>query len=175
MAISFVYQDDTTATLKTGHVPKFPVVLMNLYCCLNTNGYGSDLFSKTHKNLKQLAQVRGIVGSNYLCYLHEDYLLCVCYLWSFFFFFWLWWVFIAQGLSLVAASRGYSSFQCPGFSLQWLLLLQSIGPRACGLSSSGSQVLEHRLSSCGTRVQLLCGIWNLLSSGIEPLSPDFQS
>ena len=76
MAISFVYQDDTTATLKTGHVPKFPVVLMNLCCCLNTNGYGSDLFSKTHKNLKQLAQVRGIVGSNYLCYLHEDYLLC---------------------------------------------------------------------------------------------------
>ena len=36
----------------------------------------------------------------------------------------LYWVFIAvHGLSLVAASRGYSSLACAGFSLQWLLFV----------------------------------------------------
>ena len=35
---------------------------------------------------------------------------------------WLCWVFIAvHELSLVAASRGYSSLRCAGFSFQWLL------------------------------------------------------
>ena len=45
----------------------------------------------------------------------------------FFFFliyFWLRWVFVAVcGLSLVAASRGYSSLRCTGFSLWWLLIV----------------------------------------------------
>ena len=60
-------------------------------------------------------------------------------------------------LSLIAASEGYSSLQCAGFSLRWLLLLgaRALGARASvvaarGLSSCGSQALEHRLSSCGT-------------------------
>ena len=59
-----------------------------------------------------------------------------------FIYFWLRWVFIVTlGLSLVEASRGYSSLQCTGFSLQWLLLLWSPGSRrAC-------------FRSCGTRVQ----------------------
>ena len=35
-----------------------------------------------------------------------------------------------MGYSLVAVSRGYSSLQCTGFSLQWLLLLRSTGSRA---------------------------------------------
>ena len=40
------------------------------------------------------------------------------------------WVFVAaHGLSLVAASRGYSLLQRAGFSLRWLLLLQSTGSR----------------------------------------------
>ena len=71
----------------------------------------------------------------------------------------------APGLSLVAASRGYSSLWCAGFSLQWLLLLQCTGSRhvgfsSCGLrasvvvsrglSSCGSWALELRLNSCGT-------------------------
>ena len=49
--------------------------------------------------------------------------------------FWLRWVFVAaHGLSLVAVSgRGHPSLWCVGFSLRWLLLLQSTGPRACGL------------------------------------------
>ena len=47
------------------------------------------------------------------------------------FFFWLCWVFVAaHGLPLVAASGGYSSLRCAGFSFQWLLLLQSMGSRA---------------------------------------------
>jgi len=37
-------------------------------------------------------------------------------------YFGLHWVFMAaQGLSVVVASEAYSSFWCPGFSLQWLL------------------------------------------------------
>ena len=57
-------------------------------------------------------------------------------------YFWLHWVFVAvHGLSLVVASRGYSSLWCAGFSLWWLLLLRSTGSRVC------------RLHSCGTRAQ----------------------
>ena len=42
-------------------------------------------------------------------------------------------VFVAAcGLSLVAASGGYSSLWCVGFSLQWLLLLWSTGSRRAG-------------------------------------------
>ena len=45
-------------------------------------------------------------------------------------YFWLHWVFTAVcRISLVAASRGYSSVRCMGFSLQWLLLLWSPGSR----------------------------------------------
>ena len=40
---------------------------------------------------------------------------------------------LCAGFSLVAASRGYSSSQCAGFSLRWLLLLRSTDSRACGL------------------------------------------
>ena len=75
------------------------------------------------------------------------------------FFFWLCWVFIAaHGLSLVVSSGGHSSLRCTGFSLRWLLLLQSTGSRrsgsvvvARGLSSCGSRALERRLSSCSAQ------------------------
>ena len=71
----------------------------------------------------------------------------------FFFFFWLRWVFVAaRGLSLVAASRGYSSLRCMGFSLRWLLLLWSMGSRHVGFSSCGTRALESRLSNCGALV-----------------------
>ena len=69
-----------------------------------------------------------------------------------FIYFWLRWVFIAaHGLSLVAASGGYSSLQCVSFSLWWLLLLRSTGSRHAGFSSCGARALECRLSSCGAR------------------------
>ena len=95
------------------------------------------------------------------------------------------------GLSLVAASGGYSLLRCAGFSLRWLLLFRSTGTRCAGfsscgaralgvrasvvvarrLSSCGSRALEHRLSSCDARAQLLCGMWDLPGPGLEPMSP----
>ena len=49
------------------------------------------------------------------------------------------WVFVAAyRLSLVAASGGYSSLWCTGFSLWWLLLLRSTGSRHAGFSSCGT-------------------------------------
>ena len=63
-----------------------------------------------------------------------------------YFYFWLSWVFVAVcGLSLVVASRSYSSLWCVGFSLQWPLLSWSTGSRHAGFSSCGSraQYLWH--------------------------------
>ena len=75
------------------------------------------------------------------------------------------------GFLLVAASTGYSSLQCAGFSLRWLLLLQSTGSRHAGFSSCGSWALERRLSSCGAQAQLLRGMWDLHRRALEPVSP----
>ena len=83
-----------------------------------------------------------------------------------FIYFRLCWVFIAVcQLSLVAASRGYSSLQRLGFSLMWLLLW-STGSGAWGLGSccaGVSAVIAHQLSC-----SVACGIfW----TGIKPVSP----
>ena len=40
-----------------------------------------------------------------------------------------------------------------------------------GFSSCGLRALEHRLSSCGTRAQLLRGVWDLPGPGHESVSP----
>ena len=89
-----------------------------------------------------------------------------------FVYFWLRWVFVAaRRLSLVAASGGYSLLWCVGFSLWWLLLLRSTGSRSTGFSSCGSWALERRLSSCGARAQLLCGMWDPPGPGLEPVPP----
>ena len=61
--------------------------------------------------------------------------------------------------------------QGTSFSLQWLLLLQSTGSRVHGLSSCGSQALEHRLSSSGAQALLFRGMWDLSKPGMEPVSP----
>ena len=51
---------------------------------------------------------------------------------------------------------------------------------SCGkwgpLTIAASLVAEHRLqtrrlSSCGSRAQLLCGMWDLPRPGLEPMSP----
>ena len=55
----------------------------------------------------------------------------------------------ARGLSLAVASGGYSSLRCAGFSLRWLLSLQSTDSRREGFSSCGLRALERGLSSCG--------------------------
>ena len=57
----------------------------------------------------------------------------------FIYFIFLRWVFVAAcGLSLVAASGGYSSLWCAGFSLRWLLSLWSTGFGRVGFSSYGT-------------------------------------
>ena len=59
---------------------------------------------------------------------------------NYLFYFWLRWVFIAaRGLSLVAASGGYTLLRCAGFSLLWLLLLRSTGSRCAAFSSCGTR------------------------------------
>ena len=44
--------------------------------------------------------------------------------WNFYIYFWLCWVFVAEGFSVVAATRGYSLAVYAGFSLQWLLVAE---------------------------------------------------
>ena len=74
-------------------------------------------------------------------------------------YFWLCWVFVSvRRLPLVLASGGHSS------------------SRSAGLSLSRPLVAEHRLqirrlSSCGSRAQLLHGMWDLPRPGLEPVSP----
>ena len=48
----------------------------------------------------------------------------------------------AVRLSLVAVSGCYSSLQCMGFPLQWLLLLWSTGSRLTGFGSCSTQAQE---------------------------------
>ena len=95
---------------------------------------------------------------------------CTISLNFFFFFFnkfiflWLCWVFVSvRGLSLVAASGGYSSSRCAGFSLSWLLLLRSTGSRC-----AGSVVVLHGLSCSAA-----CGI--LPDQGSNPCSLHWQA
>ena len=73
------------------------------------------------------------------------------------------------GFSLLG--EGFLQLRCAGFLLWWLILLQSTGSKREGFSSCGSRALEHRLSSCGTQAQLLCGMWDLPGPGLELLSP----
>ena len=65
-----------------------------------------------------------------------------------------------MGFSLVATTGGYSSLQHTD-SLLWLLLLQSTGSKVC----------RARLSSCGTKAELLRSTWDLPIPGIKPMSP----
>ena len=139
--------------------------------------------------------------------------ICVCVRFSFsyflkfilfiYLFFWLCWVSAAAlRLSLVASSGGYSSLQCTGFSLRWLLLLQSTGSRRASFSSCGTQAQQlwltgsraqspqlwhtgsvavaHRLQSTGSVVvahrpscSVACGIF--LDQGSNPHPPHQQA
>ena len=64
--------------------------------------------------------------------------------------------------SLVATSRGAS--RC-----------RAQAPGCAGFSSCASWTLEHRLSSCGTRAWLLCGLWDRPTSEIKLVSPSLAS
>ena len=72
---------------------------------------------------------------------------------------WLLWVLDAvRGLSLVAASGATLWPCCSGCSLRRLL--------CCA-----AQVPEQKLRGCGACAWLLCSLWDLPRSGIEPVSP----
>ena len=56
----------------------------------------------------------------------------------------------------------------------WALGTRASAVVARGLSSCISWALDLRLNSCGTRVELLCGVWDLPGPGIEPMSLAWQ-
>ena len=62
---------------------------------------------------------------------------------------------------------------CGGFFCcgAWALGVWASAVVARGLGSCGSWALECRLSSCGTRAQLLHSMWDLPRTGLEPVSP----
>ena len=61
---------------------------------------------------------------------------------------------------------------CGGFSSRvWALGIQALVVVVHGLSSCGSQALEHKLNSCGPGALFLRGMWRLPGSGIKPVSP----
>ena len=60
---------------------------------------------------------------------------------------------LCAGFSLAAVSGGYSSLRCVGFSLQWLLLLQSVGSRHTGFSSCGTQAQQLWLAASRAQAQ----------------------
>ena len=70
------------------------------------------------------------------------------------------------GFPLVAASGGYSSLRCAGFSCG---VFSCCGARALG--ARASVVVARGLSSCGARASLLRGMWDLPGPGLEPVSP----
>ena len=80
---------------------------------------------------------------------------------KFFFYFFIY-LFLAAlglvavcGLSLVAASKGYSSLQHAGFSLRWLLLLRRMASRRPGFSSCSTGAQQLWLASSRAPAQQL--------------------
>ena len=52
------------------------------------------------------------------------------------------------------------------------LLIAVRGPLTIAASLAAEHGLQtHRLSSCGSRAQLLCGMWDLPRPGLETVSP----
>ena len=88
-------------------------------------------------------------------------------------------VFVAtHGLSLVTTvgatlSCGARASHCGDFSCCGAQALDTRASVvvALRLSSCDLRALEHRLSSCGTRAQLLCSMWDRPRRGIKPMSP----
>ena len=61
-------------------------------------------------------------------------------------------------VSVVAASGGHSSLRCTGLSLSRPLIAEH-------------RLQTRRLSSCGSRAQLLRGMWDPPRPGLKPVSP----
>ena len=92
---------------------------------------------QSYQAFRSATNLQEIQGQGNILFIYLNLFICLH------FFFWLRWVFVAvHGLSLVAASVGYSSLRCTGFSLWRLLLLWSMGSRRTGFSSCGVQAQE---------------------------------
>ena len=79
---------------------------------------------------------------------------------------WLFWVFLAVCRLSLFVSGGSSALRCAGFSLLWLLLLQSMRS-----GRQNSVVVACRLSSCGAWASVAPrGMWSLLDQGGRFLS-----
>ena len=111
-----------------------------------------------------LRPLLGLQMASFLLCPHMVFLLCIhtpvafilfIYLFKFYFIFGCVGSSLPRaGFSLFVESGGYSLLRCAGFSLRWLLLLQSTGSRRAGFSSCGawaSVVVARGLSSCGAR------------------------
>ena len=110
---------------------------------------------------------------------------CIAFLhWaSLFFFFFFFFFFGCIGSSSLCAGFSCGKRGLLFFAVHGLLVAvasrcgaQALGAWASvvvarGLSSCGSQALEHRLRSCGARAQLLRSMWDLPGPGLEPMSP----
>ena len=82
------------------------------------------------------------------------------------FYLFIYFIFLAT-LGLRFYARAFSSCGTRG-----PLFIAVCGP----LTITASLVAEHRLqmrklSNCGSRAQLLCGMWDLPRPGLEPVSP----
>ena len=85
----------------------------------------------------------------------------VCF---FFFFFFLIYLFIHSVLGLRFCARSFSSCGKRG-----PLFIAVCGPLTIAASLVAEHSLQtHRLSSCGSRAQLLRGMWDLPRPGLEP-------
>ncbi|KAJ8787736.1 hypothetical protein J1605_022767 [Eschrichtius robustus] len=79
----------------------------------------------------------------------------------------------SQLFAIVISSQEMELTDCINEALLhtlWLLV-GSTGSRCVGFNSCGLWALELRLSSCGSRTELLCGMWDLPGPGLIPLSP----
>ena len=84
-----------------------------------------------------------------------------------------------MGFPLISECGGYSLFWVCRLLVAVASLVAEHGPWGAqasvvvthGLSSWGSQPLEHSLSSWDALASLLWGMWDLLGPGIEPVPP----
>ena len=112
------------------------------------------------------------------------YIFLVFFVFFFFIFtnFWPWYSFLFYSILFIHSFIHLFIYGCVGSSFLWegFLQLWQVGPLFMAvrgpLTIAASPVAEHRLqsrrlSSCGSRAQLLCGMWDLPRPGLEPVSP----
>ena len=109
--------------------------------------------------------MQNFLGSRTLCLEHQREVLPLGYYFVFNLF-----IFGCVGTSLLRA--GFLQLWQAGATLRCSAQASHCGGfSCCGVRALGTRALEHRLSSCGSRAQLLRGMWDLPGPGVEPMSP----